>query len=124
MKLKSTVFGLLLAFAVFIGYSADAQAVGRTNVPPTLTLQWDASTTTNVVAYKVYYGVASATYTNVVQVPSSQLTCTLTNLVRGTTYFCAVTAYDGTLESDYSNEVSYALKKQPNPPVLKSVTSP
>ena len=73
----------------------------------TVTLAWDASSGTNVIAnYNIYYGVASATYTNVVSA-GTNLTVSVSNLVEGATYYFAATAVDTVgLESDYSTEVS------------------
>lgn len=69
------------------------------------------SCSTNVVGCNVYYGIASRTYTNKVNVGN------VTNAVLGQlygltnsaiTYYFTVTAYDTTgLENDYSNEVTW-----------------
>ena len=70
-------------------------------------LEWDANPCCEVAGYKVYSGVASRIYTNIVvlgNVTSNQLA----NLAGGSTYFFAITAYDANgLESDFSNEVNY-----------------
>ena len=72
-----------------------------------VTLAWDASPDASVVGYKVYFGVGSGAYTNSVTVTNG-LTCTITNLTVGVTYFFAATAYEiNGIESDFSNEVSY-----------------
>ena len=73
----------------------------------TVTLAWDPSPGTNVIAnYNVYYGVASATYTNVAAA-GANTTVSISNLVEGATYYFAATAVDTSgLESDYSTEVS------------------
>src|ERR1039458_4540906 len=61
----------------------------------TVTLAWDASSGTNVIAnYKVYYGVASATYTNSVAA-GTNLTVSVSNLILGVTYYFAATAEIG-----------------------------
>ena len=78
------------------------------NAPPqSATLAWDPSPGTNVIAnYNLYYGVASAPYTNVVAA-GTNTTMSISNLVAGTTYYFAATAVDTSgLESDYSTEVS------------------
>ncbi|MFO1477825.1 MAG: Ig-like domain-containing protein [Verrucomicrobiota bacterium] len=85
-----------MVFAPLLGFAAQS-----------VTLAWDASSDTNVVGYRVYYGVASRTYTNMVDVGNTT-TATITNLADGTTYYFAATAYNGVgLESDYSNESAY-----------------
>jgi hypothetical protein len=73
----------------------------------TVTLVWDPSSGTNVIAnYKVYYGSASRTYTNVTSVGTAT-TLSVSNLAVGTTYYFAATAVDAYgLESDYSAEAS------------------
>jgi hypothetical protein len=73
----------------------------------TVTLIWDPSSGTNVIAnYKVYYGSASRAYTNVISVGTAT-TLSVSNLVAGTTYYFAATAVDAYgLESDYSTEAS------------------
>ena len=76
------------------------------NAPPqSVILAWDPSPGTNVIAnYKVHYGVASATYTDVVSA-GTNTTVSISNLVNGTTYYFASTAVDTSgLESDYSSE--------------------
>ena len=60
----------------------------------TVTLAWDPSSGTNVITnYNLYYGVASATYTNVVAA-GTNTTVSVSNLVEGTTYYFAATAVD------------------------------
>jgi len=77
-----------------------------------VTLSWDAPTTntdgtslTDLAGYKVYYGAASRSYSQVIDVSNTN-TYTFANLSDGTFYF-AVTAYDMSgNESGYSNEVT------------------
>ena len=92
----------------------------------TVTLAWDASPGTNVIAnYKVYYGVASAAYTNAVSAGTS-LTVSISNLVEGATYFFAATAVDTDgLESAYSTEISTLIpvKLTNQPPTLNAVAN-
>ena len=95
---------LHLSWALFLPSTPSAAFAAGT-----VTLAWDASPGTNVIAnYKVYYGVASATYTNTVAA-GTNLTVSVSNLVVGATYYFAATAVDTAgLESDYSAEVSTA----------------
>jgi hypothetical protein len=90
----------------------------------TVTLAWDPSTGTNIIAnYNVYYGVASATYTNVAAA-GTNLTVSVSNLVEGATYYFAATAVDTFgLESDYSTEVStlIPIKTTNQPPTLNAI---
>ena len=73
----------------------------------TVTLAWDPSSGTNVIAgYNIYHGTASGTYTNVTSAGTAT-TLSISNLVEGATYYFAATAVDVFgLESDYSTEVS------------------
>ena len=66
-----------------------------------VTLAWDPSLGSGIAGYHLYEGAASRNYTNVIDVGEST-TATASNLVSGTTYYFAVTAYDtGGLESDF-----------------------
>jgi hypothetical protein len=89
------------------GDEARIFRLSASNAPPqSATLAWDPSSGTNPIAnYNVYYGVASATYTNVVAA-GTNTAMSISNLVAGTTYYFAATAVDTSgLESDYSSEV-------------------
>ena len=68
-------------------------------------LEWDPNSEADVAGYKLYYGTASGTYTETVDVGNTT-TATAANLIPGTTYFFAVTAYNlEGLESLTSNEI-------------------
>jgi Fibronectin type III domain len=77
-----------------------------------LTLAWNANTPTNNAAtnttgYRIKLGTASKTYTQTTTL-GNVTTATVSSLVSGTTYYCAVTAYDSAgLDSPISNEVVY-----------------
>jgi hypothetical protein len=92
----------------------------------TVTLAWDPSPGTNVIAnYNLYFGVASATYTNVVSA-GTNTTISVSNLVEGATYYFAATAVDSYgLESDYSTEVSTLIpvKLTNQPPTLNALAN-
>ena len=72
-----------------------------------VTFAWDRNSETNIVNYKIYYGGASHTYTNMVSTGNAT-SVTIGNLAEGVTYYFAATAqsYLG-LESDFSDEISY-----------------
>jgi Fibronectin type III domain len=57
-----------------------------------------------VLGYKLYYGTSSGNYTKNMDV-GKVATYTLTGLQDGQTYYIAVTAYNDSGESNYSNEV-------------------
>lgn len=106
----------MLAFLVGMAvYPADLQA-------SSVTLAWDASTSPGVAGYRLYYGAASATYTNVTDARNTTNT-TVAGLISGVTYYFAVTAYDlNGLESVYSTEISYTPAATVAPTV--ALTSP
>jgi hypothetical protein len=96
---------VLLVVCLGSGFVGGFSSFALQNV----TLAWSASTDTNVMGYNVYYGVEARTYTNRMDVGNA-LTGNISNLVEGTTYFFAVTAYNVlAMESDFSDEVSYTI---------------
>jgi hypothetical protein len=86
-----------------------------------VTLTWNAPTTrsdgsslnpvTDLSMYRIYYGTASQTYTQVVTVPNpGTTTVTLTlNLSAGTYYFVVTDVDTLGQESSYSNEAAKTL---------------
>ena len=105
--------GLLVALTPFASFATG-----------TVTLAWDPSSGTDIVTnYNIYYGAASATYTDTVPA-GTNTTVTVSNLVEGTTYYFAATAVDTAgLESDYSIEVSalIAAAQTNQPPTLDAL---
>ena len=98
------VLGAILFFALLPNPVQAAQSI---------TVAWDRNPETSVAGYRVYQGVASGAYTNVVDTGNAT-SAIISNLVEGATYYFAVTAYNILgLESDYSNEASYTI-----PPAL------
>ncbi len=72
-----------------------------------VTLAWDANPERNLGGYRIYYGLASRSYSSMVDV-GNQTNYTIFDLDDHRTYYFAVTAYNikGTIESSFSNEVS------------------
>ncbi|MBP9902294.1 MAG: hypothetical protein KBH45_12595 [Verrucomicrobia bacterium] len=61
------------------------------------------------MAYRVYYGPTSRSYTNSIQV-GNVTNASIVGLVDGATYYFGATALDGSgLESDFSNETLYSV---------------
>jgi Fibronectin type III domain len=90
--------GLLLVAACAAVNAAASSSV---------TLAWDP--TPGVAGYRLYLGLASRTYSTMLDVGGST-TVTVANLVPGTTYYFAVTDYDTNhLESTFSGEISYTV---------------
>jgi len=85
-----------------------------------VTLAWNHSPDTNAVGYRLYYGVASGTYTNSATVGYTDV-ATLTGLNGGVKYYFAATAYgvNGD-ESVFSNETSYTTAT--NTPVTLAIS--
>jgi len=70
-----------------------------------LTLAWDPSTST-IAGYKIYMGTSTRTYGFVMDVGNvTQITIGSGQFPSSGTYYFAVTCYDGSGESSYSNEV-------------------
>lgn len=90
-----------------------------TNPTPVVSLLWDPSTGPNVTNYFIYYGTASRQYTT--RVPVGNVTNTTIQLPqRGVVFFFAATAQDiNALESEFSNEINYAVPPLPPAPSLK-----
>jgi hypothetical protein len=77
--------------------------------PKEVTLAWDPNSEPDLSGYRIHYGTSSRNYTGVIDV-GNQLTCTVTDLTPGETYYFAATAYNYSgLESDFSNEVLYVV---------------
>jgi hypothetical protein len=72
-------------------------------------LEWDPNTEPELAGYKVYWGTSSGNYASSKDVGKTTA-CIVTGLDEGKTYYFAATAYDGdNNESDYSNQISYAV---------------
>src|SRR5215204_2269268 len=67
-----------------------------------LTVQWDRNTEPEVDGYVVHVGSQPSTYTQTFDVGNTD-TFTLTTVVPGQRYCFAVTAYDGSITSGFSN---------------------
>jgi len=74
-----------------------------------VSLAWNPSTSGDIAGYNIYYGVAYRVYTNVVTF-GNVTNATVSGLLDGTTYYFAAKARNASgVESDYSNEASYAV---------------
>ncbi|MGN6385787.1 MAG: fibronectin type III domain-containing protein [Verrucomicrobiota bacterium] len=72
-----------------------------------ITLGWDPSTDTNVVGYKLYYGLEE-TEPTIVTVDTNQVT--ISDLQKGSSYFFYVTAFNAdALESAPSETINYTV---------------
>lgn len=99
----------VLAVALVLGATA---VIGQTvvkipnqNVQKTVRLAWDANPPDDPVdGYRLRYGPESGSHTTVIDV--GNVTTYTVEVPAGTESFFTVTAYNDTLESDPSNEVS------------------
>lgn len=98
---------LALMFVLLIcskGYSAQ------------VTASWNPNSESHLLGYKIHYGNSSGAYTTTIDVENVTSYVVL-NLVEGTTYYFALTAYGiGDVESIYSDEVSYEVPYSPLAP--------
>jgi hypothetical protein len=106
--LRRTFFWALFAAIIVMGhvgpYRVEAAQTDLTWTVPTTNN--DGTPVTNLSGYKVYWGNASGTYQQSVDV-GNQTSYLLNSLTDGTTYYFAVAAYDSTgRESGYSKEIS------------------
>ena len=95
-------------------YAAEAQT-------SSVKLAWNPSAGPQLAGYRIYDGVSSHTYTNIVQV-GNVTNATISGLTVGVTYFFSVTAYDTSgLESPFSNEISYKVTNSTLPTISLTV---
>jgi hypothetical protein len=95
-----------IAFGLAALVGAGSALSANTALPSTgsVSLHWDASTSSGIVGYNLYYGTASRVYAG--EIALGNVTKTTVNcLTVGTNYYVSVTAVGSLgLESDYSNE--------------------
>jgi hypothetical protein len=104
--LYGRVISLLLVNIVATLASISAFAAASSQ---SVTLGWNASPSSTIAGYRLYYGGVSHDYTNAVEAGDATIV-TVSNLAVGATYFFAVTAYDIVgLESAFSGEVGYTV---------------
>ena len=115
------------AFVVLVILVGSAGWTSR--AASSVTLGWDPSPETGLVAgYRVYHGSISRGYSNVLTVANTTQ-ATVTGLVEGVTYYFAVTTLANSgLESDYSTELVFvntpSITNTPNqPPTLNPIAN-
>ena len=77
--------------------------------------KWLANTG-SVDGYNVYYGTGTRAYDYFLEV-GNRTNVTVSNLIAGTTYYFAITAFNATGESDFSNELRYTVPTNAPPPI-------
>jgi hypothetical protein len=85
-----------------------------------VSISWNKNSESDVAGYKVYYGTATNTYQNILDV-GPFTSAVIDGLTAGVTYYYAVTAYDTSgNESAKSQEVQATM---PTPPVISCSTT-
>ena len=94
---------LTLLFFALCNITANTAFAANVN------LAWPASTGSNVIGYKMYYGTSSKNYPYSVNV-GKHTNCSISGLQEGQKYYFAATAYNASdVESDYSGEFPYTV---------------
>jgi len=102
------IFFVIYTFSIRNAYSAE------------VTLAWDQNSEPDIAGYRIYYGLESRSYPNVVDI-GNYTSCVIAELEEGGIYFFAATAYSTSgVESDYSNEVSHTFIQQNEPPTANA----
>ena len=98
--------GLLLLALLFHSVQAFTATVPTGQ---SVTLAWNPSPAANATGYNIYYGVASGTYTSMINVGTAT-NATIPGLVAGVTYYFAATTYNASGEQGaFSSETTYAV---------------
>ncbi|HKB07864.1 MAG TPA: fibronectin type III domain-containing protein, partial [Candidatus Polarisedimenticolia bacterium] len=91
---------------VCLGIALLALSVDSIRAATVVQLTWDANTEPDLAGYRIRYGVAPSTPTQMIDV-GLVTSYSIMNLTAGTTYYFVVTAYDQAgNESQRSNEVA------------------
>jgi hypothetical protein len=113
---KFTVPFILLMLLVWLAGLDHAAA-------QVLVLDWNASSSPDVIGYDIYYGTNSGSYPNKIDVGNAT-SVTVSNLTAGFTYYFTATAYDTNgNEGALSNEASYIIPCNTAPPRPSTICS-
>ena len=100
---------LVLSLTAFMAFFFISPVTIQDAHAAEITLAWDQNPESDIAGYKVYYGLESRAYSNVIDI-GSYTSCTISGLEEGETYFIAATAYDTSGdESAYSGEITYTV---------------
>lgn len=94
---------------LFSGTNQVFSAVAAPPATASITLAWNASSSPDVVGYRIYYGGGSGNYTNSMTF-GNVTSGTISNLLSGATYYFAIKAFNAAgVESTFSNEIAYTI---------------
>lgn len=103
--LRGSVIAMLMVWAPM----ARASLISGNPETGGVSLIWEANTESDVLGYRVHFGLTSRTYATTLDVGNQKQT-RIDDLPSGATYYCAVTAYNAEgLESPYSEELSFTV---------------
>src|SRR5690242_11423829 len=115
-KLLSGIIPSVVLFALLM-------LVAGRGIAASVTLAWDAVPSTALSGYIVHVGPAAGNYTSTIDAGNTT-TRVVSNLVEGSTYYFAVTAYDAShTESGLSNEVSTTIPVTTPPAPVANFTA-
>ena len=102
---------LIISFCSILSTNAGAA---------TVTLTWDAVSSSDISGHKVHYGTSSGQYLYSIDVGKIN-SCSISGLGEGKTYYFAATSYNtSNIESNYSEEVVYRIPVTSNNNALVS----
>jgi hypothetical protein len=111
--MKTTISLLSIAIGLILGAGIARAQAGQ------ITLGFTPSTSPDAAGSKIYWGVASHSYTNQLTVAGAAISSiTVTGLVDGVTYYFGATSYNSNgIEGPFSNEATYAVPTN-TPPTM------
>ena len=109
-------FQWLVFFLLCLGILPQSLLAARVD------FSWLPNTEPTLAGYRIYYGISSGNYTQVIDVglppvADGRVHAGIDDLTPGQTYYFAATAYDSSgIESDYSTEISTTVPETTPPP--------
>lgn len=117
-KSPGRVSGILALFSTLVVTAIISPAASISDPPPSpvsLELGWDPVPEPNVIGYHVYIGTATGQYDRI-EDAGMEASHTVTGLVRGVTYYFAVSAFnDQGVEGQLSDELVVTIDTPPVP---------
>ena len=104
----------LVPFIIIILVSLTFNLLPAPGHAAQVTLAWDKSPESDIVGYKIHYGIISGNYDYSVNI-GNYTSCNISGLEENTTYYFAATAYNAIGESDFSEEIVYSVSFESDP---------